>query len=54
MVAFFFTWVCDMYMDHLQFQCVYRSQVADPFTFKAAAAVAAVGFDHTTVVTSTE
>jgi hypothetical protein len=50
MVAFFFTWVCDMYMDHLQFHSV----SADPFTFKAAAAVAAVGLDHTTVVTSRE
>jgi hypothetical protein len=51
MVAFFSTWVCDMYMDHLQFHSV----SADPFTFKAAAAaVAAVGFDHTTVVTSRE
>jgi hypothetical protein len=46
---FFFTWVCDMYMDHLQFHSV----PADLFTFKAAAAAAAVatvGFDHTTVV----
>jgi hypothetical protein len=42
-------------MDHLQFHSMSADpKLQIPFTFKAAAAVAAVGFDHTTVVTSRE